>query len=293
VWCLLLAALGASCGPAGPAGEPSGAPAHRIISLAPNLTEILFALELGDRVVGVTDHCNHPPEAAAVARVGGFVNPNLEVVVGLQPDLVVATPNVSNREVVLRLQSLGVEFLIVDPDDLAGLWAAIREIAARAGVPERGEALAADLEAQVESIRRRLAPLPPTPALMIFSRDPLIVAGPGTFFDEMLAAAGGDNLAAGAGTQFPQFSLEEVVRQGPEVLIETSMGSGDDGGREFWSRWDTIPAVRNGRICAPDTDVITRPGPRVATGIRLLADCLHPGTLGSDDATGEPSPGGP
>jgi iron complex transport system substrate-binding protein len=120
---------------------------------------------------------------------------------------------------------------------------------------------------------------------MVFSRDPLIVAGPGTFFDEMLVAAGGENLAAGAGLQFPQYSLEEVVRQGPEVLIETSMGSGDDGGREFWSRWESIPAVRNDRICAPDTDVITRPGPRVAEGIRLLASCLHPGALRPEDAS--------
>ncbi len=270
---LLLSLFLLGCPPAEGPPEAGGA-VTRIVSLAPNLTEILFALELGDRIVGVTDYCDYPPEALEKTRVGGFVNPNLEAVVGLEPDLVVATPNVGNKAAVLQLRKLGVEFLIVDPDSLEGLWTTIRVLGERAGVPERGEALAARLSGEVDAVRARLEPLPRVSTLMVFSREPLIVAGPDTFFDELLRTAGGDNLAADAGAQFPQFSLEEVVRQGPAVIIDSAMGAGD--GSDFWKRWGSIPAVRDGRVCSPPTDVITRPGPRVAEGIRLLAACLHP-----------------
>jgi len=270
---LLVSLLLLGCPPAEEPLERGGA-VTRIVSLAPNLTEILFALDLGDRIVGVTDHCDYPTEALEKTRVGGFVNPNLEAVVGLEPDLVVATPNVGNKNTVLQLRKLGIEFLIVDPDSLEGLWTTIRVLGERAGVPERGKALAARLSGEVEAVRARLEPLPRVSTLMVFSREPLIVAGPDTFFDELLRTAGGDNIAADAGTQFPQFSLEEVVRQGPAVIIDSAMGAGD--GWDFWKRWGSIPAVRDGRVCSPPTDVITRPGPRVAEGIRLLAACLHP-----------------
>ncbi len=273
---LLLALLLLGCPTAQSPSETGGA-VTRIISLAPNLTEILFALELGDRIVGVTDFCDYPPEALEKARVGGFVNPNLEVVVSLEPDLVVATPNVGNKSAVIQLQKLGVEFLIVDPDSLEALWTTIRVLANRTGVPERGEALVERLSGEVEAVRARLEPLPRVSALLVFSREPLIVAGPNTFFDELLRTAGGNNLAAGAKAQFPQFSLEEVVRQGPAVIIDSAMGNSD--GSDFWKRWDSIPAVRNGRVCSPPADVIMRPGPRVAEGVRLLAACLHPETM--------------
>jgi iron complex transport system substrate-binding protein len=275
-WCVLFLALVAGCGGQAPEAEtpPRAHAAQRIVSLAPNLTEILFALDLGDRVVGITDYCNYPPEAEDKPRVGGFVNPNLEAVVGLEPDLVVATPNVGNRETVLQLQKLGVEFLIVDPDSLEGLWTSIQILGERAGVPERGQALASDLAAQVEDVRAGVADRPAVSALMVFSREPLIVAGPDTFFDELLRVSGGNNLASDTGQQFPQFSLEEVVRRAPAVIIDSAMGDGD--GTAFWKRWDTLPAVRDGRICTPPTDLVTRPGPRVAEGVRLLAACLHP-----------------
>jgi len=286
---LLLVLLLLGCAPA-ELPPDAGGDATRIISLAPNLTEILFALELGDRIVGVTDFCDYPPEALEKSRVGGFVNPNMEVVVALEPDLVVATPNVGNKSAVLQLQKLGIEFLIVDPDSLEGLWTTIRVLGKRAGVPERGEALASRLSAEVEEVRARLEDLPRVSTLMVFSREPLIVAGPDTFFDELLRTAGGDNLAAEAGAQFPQFSLEEVVRQGPEVIIDSAMGAGD--GADFWKRWDSIPAVRDDRVCSPPTDIITRPGPRVAEGIRMLAACLHPEAITFNLQRGLMAPGG-
>lgn len=266
----------ASCGPGRADPPATAAGARRIVSLAPNLTEILFALDLGDRVVGVTDFCNYPEEAAAKPRIGGFVNPNLEAILELDPDLAVATPNIGNRDAVLRLESLGVEFLILETPDLEGLYAATRRIAARAGVAERGETLVARMTGDVDRIRARVAGERPTPALMVFAHDPLVVAGEGTFFDDMMTIAGGRNLAGGARGRFPHFSLEEVVRAGPEVIIETVMGPGGEPDVAFWERFGSVPAVRDRRICTPTPDLVLRPGPRATAGLAELAACLHP-----------------
>lgn len=280
----------ASDSPATQPGTPR--PVRRIVSLAPNLTEILFALDLGDRVVGVTDYCDYPPAAARKPRVGGYVNPNLEAILALDPDLALATPNIGNRDGVLKLQALGVDFLVVETPTLAALAEAIRQVAARAGEPERGIALAARLEAEIAALRDRFAAFPATRALLVFSHEPLIAAGPGTLFDEMLRAAGGTNLAAGMGP-YPHLSLEQVVTLAPEAIVDTAMTATGPRDAKFWQRLATVPAVRDGRVCAPAADPILRPGPRVVEGIRLLADCLHPGASRNDGgAAPRPSPGG-
>ena len=273
-----------------PSTQPAAArPVRRIVSLAPNLTEILFALDLGDRVVGVTDYCDYPPAAAKKPRVGGYVNPNLEAILALDPDLALATPNIGNRDGVLKLQALGVDFLVVETPTLASLADAIRLIAARAGEPERGVLLAAKLQAEIEALRARLTALPPTRALLVFAHEPLIAAGPGTLFDEMLRAAGGTNLASGRGP-YPHLSLEQVVTLAPEAIIDTAMTATGPSDSRFWDRLATVPAVRDRRICAPPADPILRPGPRVVEGIQLLADCLHPSASQSRDGAGAGPP---
>jgi len=287
-----LCLLAAACGPAEEGGDaaaiaPERAPARRIVSLAPNLTEILFALDLADRVVGVTDYCDYPPEVAAKPRIGGYVNPNLEAILALEPDLALATPNTGNRDAVLRLQSLGVEFLIVETPTLEGLYDAVRRIADRAGVPDRGAALAGELRGQIEAIRDRVAGLPPTPAFLVFAHDPLIVAGQGSFFDDLITAAGGRNLAAEAGGRFPHLSLEQAVQAAPEAIVETVMGAGGEPDLAFWERWGSIPAVRDGRICAPPADSLLRPGPRAPEGVRKLAECFHPEAVEPPAARGD------
>ena len=268
-----------ACAPttdSGPGDAPPSTAAPRVVSLAPNLTEILFALGVGDQVVGVTDFCDYPLEATTKPSIGGFVNPNLEAILELEPDLALATPNIGNRDAVLRLESLGVEFMIVETPDLAGLYETIRAIAARVGVPGRGEALVAEMEEDMEAIRSRIGASPPIATLMVFAHDPLVVAGRETFFHDMLIHAGGTNVAAEAEGHFPHFSLEEVIRVGPQVIVETVMGAGGDPAVRFWERWKSIPAVQDRRICTPTPDLVLRPGPRTPAGIAELADCLHP-----------------
>src|SRR5262249_5130673 len=170
------------------------ASARRIVSLAPNITEILFALGLGDRVVGVTEFCNYPPEALRLPKVGGFVNPNAEVILALHPDLVVATPNVGNKTFVERLIAVGARVVVVQARNVAEIDPAITAIASAAGVEEAGRGLVARIHRDLERATARVASLPPKKTLFCIQVEPLVVAGPGSYPGDLIELAGGENI---------------------------------------------------------------------------------------------------
>lgn len=228
----LLAAWAVACGGGAPGGSSagdgsvSGDPAsdvpQRIVSMSPNVTEILFALGLGERVVGVDDFSNHPPEAAAKPRVGGFVDPDLERIVSLRPDLAVMLE--AQAELAEELERLGIDALLVDNQGLADVAASIRTIGRRAGVPERGEELARDFAAG-------LAPRPrtgegPTPRVMIaVGRSPgstgeVMVAGPRSYPFEMVQRLGAENVFADLERRYVTVGAEEVVARAPDFVLE-------------------------------------------------------------------------
>jgi len=227
----LLAAWAVACGGgaaddtasggAPPVNASSGDP-QRIVSMSPNVTEILFALGLGERVVGVDDFSNHPPEAAAKPRLGGFVDPDLERIVSLQPDLAVMLE--AQGELAEELERLGIEALLVDNQDLADVEASIRTLGRRAGIPQRGEALAQDFAAG-------LAPRPwpgdaPPPRVMIaVGRSPgstgeVMVAGPDSYPFEMIQRLGAENVFADLGRRYVTVGAEEVVARAPDLVLE-------------------------------------------------------------------------
>ena len=263
-----------TCAAAGPASAPK-----RIISLAPSLTEILYALGLGDNIVGVTTFCDHPEEAKKKPKIGGMSNPSLEAVVALKPDVVVLTTDGNPKEFEERLISLRIKTYVFEARTITELPQGIRDLANALGVKERGERLAKSIDDGVRkasaSASRVNGKASRKKVLFIVWPEPLIVAGRGTAIDDAITLLGYDNIASSAATAYPKYSIEEVMRQAPDVLV-IGKGSGMDMAavsKGILKRLAIVPAVRNNRVCYVG-DGLYRLGPRVVQGIEELSACL-------------------
>jgi len=267
--------------------------AERIVSLAPNLTEILFALGAGDRVVAVTNHCNYPSSARAKARVGTFWQPNLEAIIGARPDLVVALDMAQHGLVAQRLARMGYRCLVLDIDTVAQLMEVIETLGHTLGCPDKADSLRASLAQRLAKacLPVGMACLPsdragqtagPRPrVLWVVQRQPLRVAGQQTFVNEMIELAGGQNAMGATIYQYPPIGAEQVLACRAEVIIEPVAAEdlqGMDRRRaiEFWNLFQGVPAVANQRIYFIDADIVSRLGPRLADGVEAMAGCLRP-----------------
>lgn len=250
----------------------------RLVSLAPSLTEIVFALGRGDWLVGVTEFCDYPPAARSKPRIGGSMTPNLERVVQVRPDVVLATAEGNPRDKVAELTRLGIPVFAVKPDGYAGILASIRTLGHLLRAEAEAAALSQEMERRTAAIRRAVGGRPRPRVLYLVWADPLIAAGPSTFIHDLIGMAGGENVVRERAVPYPRLSWEEVLASAPEViLVATQMGGGDrplNGGS--WNAWQSIPAVRSGRILSIPGDTIHRPGPRVVDGLERLARAIHP-----------------
>jgi iron complex transport system substrate-binding protein len=252
---------------------------ERIVSLAPSMTEVAFALGAGARVVGVTDYCDYPPEASAIAKVGGALSPSLERIVELKPGVVLATSTLNRRETVDALDRLGVPvFGARDPRTVDEVLDSIAAVADVLGETERGATLVAGLRARLAALAQRLSGLPPRRVLFVVWHDPLITVGRGTFIADALRHAGSRSVIE-VDQDWPRISLEEVVRLDPEVIVfasshsETVTQTFDAlAGRPGWRN---ITAVRERRY-AVIGDAVNRPAPRLVDAMEELARQLHP-----------------
>ena len=264
-----------------------GAEPKRIISTSPSITEMLYALGLGERVVGVTTYCHYPPEAMKKTKIGNYLNPNLEVIVGLRPDLVVAeTTGVRRPE---KLASLKLNVLEVDDLNLNGIYQSIRTIGKAAGVPGRAEVLTAKMRASLDEIRRKVAALPRRRIIFIVGRTPgriedLIAAGRGSHLNELIDIAGGRNIFGDSPASYAKIGLEELIARNPEVVVDMGEMSQTVGVTEadkravvsLWNRHPELAAVREHRVFAVASDIFVVPGPRVVDAAREFARMLHP-----------------
>lgn len=251
------------------------APAVRIVSLAPSITETLFALGAGESVVGVTDYCNYPEAAKGKQRVGGMVNPNLETIVSLKPNLILVSMEGNLSEDFASLQSVGVPLFVTNPRSLDGIFKSITDIGLLTGTQAQAASLVAFMSAVRDSIVAG-ASGPRTSVLLVVSSHPLMVVGGGTFLSELLELAGGRNLAGNAAGSYPVYSRESVVVGNPEVIITLSgTGMKADNLREMYPEWHRIDAVVNRRVFSVDADMLARPGPRAVEGLKLLFHLLH------------------
>lgn len=244
----------------------------RIVSLTPNNTEILFALGLGERVVGVTTMCDYPPAARKKPKVGDY-RTSIEKVVALKPDLVLAHAHL-NKQAIPALEKLGQTVIAFDPKTLADLCRDIRTIGLANGRRVQAEAISGRIGAALADVRKAAAKSRTRPKVMVvIQAQPLWVAGPRTFVDEMIRAANARNIARDAKAGFSQFSTEVAVSRDPDVIIVRNGGAKGILDSPIWKR---TSAVRDGRLHEFDMNLLVRPGPRLAQGIRNLARALRP-----------------
>ncbi len=280
---LLLAPLGACRREGGspPSGSSRQAPARRIVALTPSLAETLFALGLGGRVVGVGDYVSYPPAAAALPRLGGLFNPNLERTISLKPDLAVLLP--SEKDLGAKLRPLGVDLLIVPDESLADVERSFQTIADRCGVPAAGRKLTAEWKAGLALPPLPGPPLKPLKVMISVGRQEgklgeITAAGRGTFLDELLHRLGAENAFADSPTLYPQIGMEELMARRPDVILElrTDALSAAQSAAivHDWQALPNLPAVHNGRVEVIAGDYVLIPGPRLPELYRQMREAL-------------------
>jgi iron complex transport system substrate-binding protein len=251
---------------------------RRIVSLAPNLTETIYALGLQDHLVGDTDYCDFPAEAQQITKVGGPVNPSIEAVAALHPDLVLVTKNLNRLETVQALADVGIPSYATDPHSVEAIIMSVGRLADLLGASDAGSTLAANLEHQLSVLRERIASLAARRVLFIVWTEPLISIGKDTFIADALRQAGAVSVIDSS-QNWPQVNLEEVVRLQPEFLIFVDSHSGaaprSADALAGLPGWRLLNAVRN-RSYATISDAINRPAPRLVSAVEDLARQLHP-----------------
>ena len=255
---------------------------RRVVSLAPSITEIVYTIGQQDRLVGVSQFSDHPPEARALPKVGSYVRIDLEKIVALQPDLCIAVKDGNPKEVVDRLTSFQIPVYVVNPRNIEAVFESTLQIGRLLNAEQRSETLVQQLRTRVEAVDNALGAIRRRPRVFIqIGISPIVSAGTDTFINELIERAGGINVSRGVAA-YPRFSREQVLSLAPDVIIITSMEQGAlfEKEKEEWSQWQELPAARNNRIHIETKDLFNRPTPRLVDGLELMARFIHPVVFG-------------
>jgi iron complex transport system substrate-binding protein len=251
---------------------------QRIVTLAPSITEILYFLGLGDRVVGVTTFSYYPQEATLKPKVGSYIDLNVEKIISLSPDLVIGTADGNQPGVVDLLEQAGIPVFIVNPRNIRQTIDTVAIVGRLCGVPKKANALSTQLSQRVDHIidhtKSKRKPL----VFLQINLRPIMTINKDTFLHDLIQLAGGRNMAEKEPITYPRISLEEVIRKKPDVIIISSMERGGrfEAARLEWLKWTSIPAVKEGRVYLIDSDLIDRPSPRIIEGLEAMARFIHP-----------------
>jgi len=253
-------------------------PPSRIVSLAPSITEILFALGLGERVVGVTTYSDYPVEANLKPRVGSYINLNVEKIISLTPELVIGTKDGNRKNVTDLLEQAGVKVFIINPRNVEASIQTIERVGMAAGVPERGGALRKTLEGRLSRIRELVSHQRKPDVFMQINLKPIMTVNRDTFLNDLIRLSGGHNIFENEPFHYPRINVEEIIARKPEVIMISSMELGGrfEAAREEWLKLTVIPAARDKRVHLIDSDISNRPGPRILDALEIMARFVHP-----------------
>jgi len=253
-------------------------PPKRIVSLAPNITEILFSLGLDEEIVGVSTHCNFPEKAKSKVRAGSYIRLDFEKITSLNPDLIIATAAGNTRDMVDRLWKLGFPTYVIYPKNFNDILKNIAHIGQVVNREEEARVIIEGMRKRSQRIVELTKGLLRPKVFVQIGDAPIVTVGKGSFADDLIRLAGGENIAGKEKEVYPRFGMEEILKRSPEVIVISSMNPRGDYQKiiQEWNRWKTIPAVKNGRIHLIDSDLLDRPSPRIIDGLEELASVLHP-----------------
>jgi iron complex transport system substrate-binding protein len=264
-------------------------PAARVVSLAPANTEIAFAIGAGDKLVAGTTYDDYPAAAKTLPKIGDFQSPSVEKIVSFQPDLVLAAGGIQSG-LRTKLENLGVKVFVVDPSTLDGVYADLTALGKLMGVPDKATTVVASMKQRAAAVEQKVAgQSKPTVFVEIYSK-PLMTAGKATFIDNLVTLAGGTNVGDAAGSGFPSFSSEVLLKDNPDVYIATTGSMASPGQIAKRSGYDGLTAVKNGRVYVIDDNLLVRPGPRLVDGLEQLAQMIHPEVFGSPSPAASATP---
>lgn len=250
----------------------------RIVSMAPNITEILFALGLGDKVVAVTRYCDFPREASERDTIGGMLDPDFEAILAAEPDVVLGTKDGADHRVTDKFDRAGVEFGFLAVDDLDSVRRVIERLGGWLGVEDRAESVLADFDEELLESRnqvREVLEADGQTALLIYDREPIVAAGPGSFGGELLELAGLNNGIDDQAGAYPVLDVEKVLRINPAIIIDVKIGADSDVVHDYWGQFESLDAVKQDRVVHIDDPVMMRPGPRIPTAVERLGEAVE------------------
>jgi iron complex transport system substrate-binding protein len=257
--------------------------AKRIVSLAPSITEILFVLGLNSEIAGVTDFCDYPEACLTKPRIGGFVNPDLERIVSLKPDLIIGIRDGNREETLQKLKDLGFSVYRVDPKGFDGVTKTIRNLGDIAGREEAAGRIARTMMTKKEHILSFTRSLYKPKVFFQVGDAPMVTVGKGALTNDLIRLAGGRNVTENEPMDYPLYSIEAVIKNAPEIIIMSSMDNRKDYSNLIrkWENWKTIPAVKRNAIHVVDSNLVDRPTPRITEGLETLAGMIHPEVFGN------------
>jgi len=250
---------------------------HRLVSIAPSVTETLYELGLGDRLVGDTDYCDYPPQATAVPHVGGMLNPNLEKIVALKPDLVLGTDEANRRETADQLEHLGIPLYGVTAHSVDGTIKSLEDLGHILDWDQPTQKIVANLRTRVAAVDKKVQGQPRLKVLFVVWYRPLITAGSQTFISNVIQRAGGISISDDMKTEWPHMGLEDVLSRAPDVILFPQAEAFAPGLDEFQKLpgWRDLAAVKNHCVYMV-SETIMRPSPRLIDALEELANTLHP-----------------
>jgi len=255
---------------------------QRIVSLAPGITETLYALSLGDKIAGVTTFCDWPTAARTKPRIGGFTNPSIEKIVSLKPDLIIATADGNRKDTVLQLERLNLPVYVTNPSDTNGILRSILHIGEITNREKDAGKLVEKLQKRLNNITVQTNPKRKPRVFFQIGLEPLVTAGKGTLINEVIERAGGVNIAGHDVARYPRYSSEGIMGASPEIILFAPMINDKEFTmvKKFWREFKGIPAVKNNKIYPIKTDLISRASPRIVDAIEKIALIFHPEITG-------------